>query len=684
MSETGSTNQNEKVAKIRRKPERESVLTPTFSVARQAVSDRHRSQFFGGSSLQRQCDCGKHTIGGGICEECQQKQGDSRDFPAEAPSFFKEGMGYDFSQVRLHTDSNTVQTSRDIQAHAFIPGHNPAFNNNGTYQQETEAGHRFLAHELTHTVQQRTVSVIQRVPTPTPLPTTVPSPGPTDFQINQVGQSTTSRISFARNSSVLTPSAITQITAIKSAAPSSVRLIGFASADEPAATAQNRADAVKAVLTAPPNLVTVTSASGNAGATESSSNFVRARSVEVLVGAAAPTTVDCKEKFTSGPHRGQLRNPPKQPCPTMDPPTWTAFNAALPIAKNAMSRALSAVDPADATFNPTLVDRFFGNHTAATLGTLKTNLTNLQAHVNNLAAITQCGGQCDVGSCEKPGVIAYNLDVDAASTMTLCVPTFKSLNVNDRVRNLIHESAHGTSPLGGTPGSGTRDVAYRHERMLFHLSPAERLRNSDSYALFALFIRETQTTGNASAVPAGISTPANDTLTGFDPRTEQPALELALAKLEKRLTWAKDWTGQLYGQVLKVRTGALSWSRSWAKDLMTQAATRFPLTAPPTKPNLTDQTRVAGMLDRYVRMHAAVKRDLTLTRMATSVVTWPTAGTSVVASNSLQVGPDFFRATPAHQVSLLLEALARSTQDIEASFVPAYVTLAEWMHNQNP
>lgn len=518
----------------------------------------------------------------------------------------------------------------------------------------------------------------QTRPTPTPLPATVPTPSPTDFRIDRVGASTTERIFFARNADTLQGAALTQINAIKSAAPGSVRLIGYASADEAAPIAQSRANAVRAALTARPNPVTVASAVGNPAATAARSDFTAARSVEVLVGSTAPATVDCSATDA----RGNLVHPPKQGCPTMDPLTWTAFNAALPIARNAMARAVAAVAGAPSAADAAVIDRFFGNHSRATLRALRTNLRNLQTHVDNLAAITQCGGQCDTGGCAE-GPIAYNTGIDAASTMTLCVPVFRSLHVNDRVRNLIHESAHGTSPLGGARNTGTRDVAYRHERMIFHLSPADRLRNSDSYALFALFLREIQTTGSATATPAGIVTPASDTMTGITVPSERSALELALARLEKRLTWANDWVGQLYGQAHAVRTGGRTWAASWAEDLMRMAAARFPLTPPPARPTQVDQVRIAGILDRYRRMKAAVKRNLTIGRMATGVVAWPTA-TTWVAGGSLQVGPGFFRARPDHQVSLLLEHLALATRDVEPAFIPAYVSLAKWIHDQNP
>lgn len=173
------------------------------------------------------------------------------------------------------------------------------------------------------------------------------------------------------------------------------------------------------------------------------------------------------------------------------------------------------------------------------------------------------------------------------------MPAFKERPPNDAVRNLIHESAHGASPLGGpsNPTDGTEDLAYRHERMLFKLSTADRLRNRDSYAMFALTLREVQTTGNAAAVPAGIRTPSTDTLTGFG--AEQPVLELAVARLEKRTSWAKDEVQGAYAYARAVRAGTESWSVAAYGDVMREAAKRFPLT-PPTDPSTTtSRTRFA-------------------------------------------------------------------------------------------
>ncbi|PJJ10312.1 uncharacterized protein DUF4157 [Flavobacterium sp. 1] len=68
-------------------------------------------------------------------------------------NFMESRFGADFSGVRIHTGSQAVQMSRELNAQAFTVG-NDVYFNEGKYSPNTDSGKHLLAHELTHTVQQ--------------------------------------------------------------------------------------------------------------------------------------------------------------------------------------------------------------------------------------------------------------------------------------------------------------------------------------------------------------------------------------------------------------------------------------------------------------------------------------------------------------------------------------------------
>ncbi len=63
-------------------------------------------------------------------------------------------FGHDFSQLRIHDDSTSHQAARSLGAQAFTLGQHIYFGA-GRYAPHTETGLRLLAHEVTHTLQQR-------------------------------------------------------------------------------------------------------------------------------------------------------------------------------------------------------------------------------------------------------------------------------------------------------------------------------------------------------------------------------------------------------------------------------------------------------------------------------------------------------------------------------------------------
>jgi len=157
--------------------------------------------------LQNRCNCGNHTIAGKECTACAKKAvlqrkashlgkpdglglemgeqeeikpenlskskgiGPASDFvriPVSTPSQFTQRVpdalrekfervtGNAVGAVRLHTGEASQQAARQLNALAFTVGRNIHFGA-GQFQPGTAEGDHLLAHELVHTVQQRSV-----------------------------------------------------------------------------------------------------------------------------------------------------------------------------------------------------------------------------------------------------------------------------------------------------------------------------------------------------------------------------------------------------------------------------------------------------------------------------------------------------------------------------------------------
>jgi Domain of unknown function (DUF4157) len=130
-----------------------------------------------GPQIQRACACG------GSCSKCSgdeeshsasilQRHPSAPGELSEAPplvsevlrspgrpldrstsNFMESRFGYDFSHVRVHTDSRAASSARAIDARAYTLGTHVVFAK-GQFEPSSSDGRRLLAHELTHVVQQ--------------------------------------------------------------------------------------------------------------------------------------------------------------------------------------------------------------------------------------------------------------------------------------------------------------------------------------------------------------------------------------------------------------------------------------------------------------------------------------------------------------------------------------------------
>lgn len=88
-----------------------------------------------------------------------QSKGSGKALDKSIKNEMESGFGADFSQVRIHHDARANDMSKQIHAQAFTHG-NDIYFNSGKYQPESQNGKRLLAHELTHTIQQK--GMVQR------------------------------------------------------------------------------------------------------------------------------------------------------------------------------------------------------------------------------------------------------------------------------------------------------------------------------------------------------------------------------------------------------------------------------------------------------------------------------------------------------------------------------------------
>ena len=99
------------------------------------------------------------SAGGGMTVSSQMEGrlnsllGGGQVMPDGLRNMMERGFNRDFSQVRLHTDSEAVSLSSNINAKAFTHG-NDIYFNQGQFSPNTSEGQKLMAHELAHVAQE--------------------------------------------------------------------------------------------------------------------------------------------------------------------------------------------------------------------------------------------------------------------------------------------------------------------------------------------------------------------------------------------------------------------------------------------------------------------------------------------------------------------------------------------------
>ncbi len=97
-----------------------------------------------------------------ISEQILHQKCIGRALEPETRKFMESRFGYDFGEVRIHTDNQAEVMARNLNAEAFTIGRDVYFGS-GRYNPATNSGQRLVAHELTHVVQQSHQPRLQRL-----------------------------------------------------------------------------------------------------------------------------------------------------------------------------------------------------------------------------------------------------------------------------------------------------------------------------------------------------------------------------------------------------------------------------------------------------------------------------------------------------------------------------------------
>lgn len=153
----------ETLSKDESSPNRVKVQKPDPSVASvKAAMPTPISHGFGNGAVQRllaqRSDRGPAEIDDALADRINSARGSGSVLDAHVQKKMGEGMGADFSGVRVHTGKESHELNQRLSARAFTTGQDIFFRD-GEYNPHSSGGQELIAHELTHVVQQSSGAV---------------------------------------------------------------------------------------------------------------------------------------------------------------------------------------------------------------------------------------------------------------------------------------------------------------------------------------------------------------------------------------------------------------------------------------------------------------------------------------------------------------------------------------------
>ncbi len=164
VQQINSTPQDQSVQREESMEEEDEELQmkPISSIQRESAMEEDEELQMK-SLVQRRENLGGEEASTDLESSIQSARGGGQSLEPNLQAKMGQAMGADFSGVKVHTDSQSDQLNKSIQAKAFTTGQDVFFRQ-GAYEPSSRGGQELIAHELTHVVQQngQAVNSIQR------------------------------------------------------------------------------------------------------------------------------------------------------------------------------------------------------------------------------------------------------------------------------------------------------------------------------------------------------------------------------------------------------------------------------------------------------------------------------------------------------------------------------------------
>lgn len=149
----GKKEESKKMMPIPGKKEEEEIQKKEDKKEEEKLMKKEEEKEKDKDKLQKKATGPASVSSAGVTNYVSNLSGKGNPLPVHANHFFSSRMGFDFSNVKIHTGKEASDAASQVNAKAFTIGNHIVFNE-GQFNTASGEGKKLMAHELVHVMQQ--------------------------------------------------------------------------------------------------------------------------------------------------------------------------------------------------------------------------------------------------------------------------------------------------------------------------------------------------------------------------------------------------------------------------------------------------------------------------------------------------------------------------------------------------